>query len=313
MFKRSMLLAAIILTGVAGCSDQPQPVVENPGQAGNEYPPIMSSAVVEEGAALTRVSTGHGYTEGPVADAEGNVYFVDIPFNSIFKISLDGERTRITGRSGSANGLAIDKNGVLVAALNGDRSVVSIDAEGNYTTLFDRYDGKRLNNPNDLWVDNKNGIYFTDPTYYLRDSIEQDGKHVYYISPDRTTITRVVDDMREPNGIAGTPDNKYLYIADAGGGAINRFTINSDATLSNKEVLIDRGTDGMTLDSEGNIYLSGRGISVYTSEGELIEVIPVPERTTNFGFGGADRKTLFIAARTSVFTLRMKVEGIPGL
>ena len=176
--------------------------------------------------------------------------------------------------------------------------------------IADNYQGKRFNNPNDLWIDAKGGIYFTDPAYYLRLTIEQDGEYVYYIPPDRLSVQRVIDDTIRPNGIVGIPDNKLLYVADPGQRTVFRYTINEEGILSNKTEYVKSGTDGMTIDSEGNIYLTGRGISVYNPNGTLIETISVPEGTSNLCFGGSDKKTLFITARTSVYSLRMKVSGI---
>jgi gluconolactonase len=276
--------------------------------------PFASSPVVESGAVMERITTGHGFTEGPVYDDRtGFFYFVDIPLNSLVRIAPDGSRRTITRRSGSANGLAIDRNGTLIGCLNGDRCVVAIDTAGTYSILADRYEGKRLNNPNDCWVDNRNGIYFTDPAYYLHMTREQDGEHVYYLSPDRTTVVRVAGDLVTPNGLVGTPDNRFLYIADPGGRSIYRYRINADATLSEKTTFAESGSDGMTMDSEGNVYLTSGGIRVYNPAGELIETIPVPESPSNVAFGGPDRKTLYITARTSVYTIRMRVRGIPGL
>ena len=303
------LLIVIMLTVISGCTTERQPAVEEQNSEDTSIP-FVDSPVVEEGAIIKQISTGHAFTEGPVVDASGTLYFVDIPFNTISRISPDGKRSAFVRGSGCANGLAIDREGVLHACLNGDRCVVSIDSEGNYTVIADNYRGKRLNNPNDLWIDAKGGIYFTDPAYYLRETIEQDGEHVYYIPPDRSTTIRVADDLMRPNGIIGTPDNKLLYIADERGRTIFRYTINEDGTLSDKTEFVKSGSDGMTIDSEGNIYITGRGIAVYNPSGTRIETIPVPEGPANLCFGGSDKKTLFITARTSVYSLRMKVSGL---
>jgi len=297
-----MILSAVLVSfTVFLCST----VVAQPDKETNRS--YTGSPVVEDGAVLKQVTTGHGYTEGPVSDSVGNLYFVDIPFNSIYKISPEGRTSSFVRGDGCANGLAIGPDGVLYACLNGDRCVVAVDSRGNYTVVADTYQGKRLNNPNDLWIDAKGGIYFTDPAYYLRLTIEQEGKYVYYITPDRKSLIRVIDDSVMPNGIIGTVDNKTLYVADAG--QILRYTINEDGMLSNKSVYVRSGADGMTIDSEGNVYLTGRGITVYNPEGKLIETINVPEGPSNCGFGGPDKKTLFITARTSVYSLRMKASG----
>ncbi|MFC1539539.1 SMP-30/gluconolactonase/LRE family protein [Candidatus Latescibacterota bacterium] len=309
MVNKTLLFVLIIITVITGCTGERQPAVEQ--QSGEDTSiPFVDSPVVEDGAIIQQISTGHAFTEGPVVDDSGNLYFVDIPFNTINKIDPDGVRSSFVRGSGCANGLAIDSNGVLHACLNVDRCVVSIDSEGNYTVLADNYQGKKFNNPNDLWIDAKGGIYFTDPAYYLRLTKELDGEYVYYITPDRLSVMRVIDDTVQPNGIIGTPDNKLLYVADPGQRTIFRYTINEDGTLSNKTEYVKSGSDGMTIDSEGNIYLTGRGISVYNPNGTRIETISVPEGPSNLCFGGSDKKTLFITARTSVYSLRMKVSGL---
>ena len=308
MINKILLFIIIILTAIFGCSVERQPAVEE--QSGEDtIVPFIDSPVVEKGEIIQQISTGYGFTEGPVVDASGTLYFVDVPLNSIYKITPDGKSSLFLRESGCANGLAIGYDGVLYACLNGDRSVVSVDSDGNYTLIANSYQGKRLNNPNDLWIDAKGGIYFTDPAYYIRDTIEQDGEQVYYITPDRSTIMRVTDDLIRPNGIIGTQDNTLLYVADPGGKTIYRYTINDDGTLSNKEVFVNEGSDGMTIDGEGNIYLTFRSVIVYDPNGTRIETIHVPESPTNVCFGGSDKKTLFITARTSVYSLRMKVSG----
>ncbi|MFC1489657.1 SMP-30/gluconolactonase/LRE family protein [Candidatus Latescibacterota bacterium] len=298
-----LMIALITGSGVVAQRMMRQQSVEDTGKT------YVDSPVVEDGAVIKLISSGHGYTEGPVVDNAGNLYFVDIPFNSITKIDPNGVRSGFVRGSGCANGLAIGPDGLLYACLNGDRSVVSIDSEGNYTVLADNYEGKRFNNPNDLWIDAKGGIYFTDPAYYIRMTKELDGQYVYYITPDRSTVRRVIDDSINPNGIIGSMDNKFLYVADNGQRGILRYTINEDGSLSNKTISINSGSDGMAIDSKGNIYLTGRGITVYDPDGKMIENIPVPEGAHNMCFGGTDNKTLYITARTSVYSIQMKVSG----
>ena len=302
---KTLMFLLVMILAAAGCAGERQPAVEQQ----NTEDSYADSPVVLDGAVMSQISTGHAFTEGPVFDDSGNLYFVDIPFNTINKIDPDGERSSFVRGSGCANGLAIGPDGVLHACLNVDRSVVSIDSEGNYTVLADNYRGKRFNNPNDLWIDAKGGIYFTDPAYYIRLTKELDGEYVYYIPPDRGPVQCVVDDTVRPNGIIGTPDNKLLYVADPGQRTVFRYTIDGDGILSNKTEYVKSGTDGMTIDGEGNIYLTGRGITVYDPDGEKIETIDVPEGTSNVCFGGTDNKTLYITARTSVYSIRMKVSG----
>ena len=265
--------------------------------------------VIAGGANVEKLAGGFAFTEGPAADAQGNVYFSDIPNNRIHKWSLDGELSTFRQNSGGANGLHFDKDGNLLACEGGGRRLVSLDPKGNVTVLADEYNGKKFNSLNDLWIDPKGGIYFTDPRYGNRDGMEMDGEHVYYLSPDRKKLKRVIDDMVRPNGLIGTPDGKKLYVTDHGGGKTFSYNINEDGTLSDKKLFAPEGSDGMTIDNEGNIYLTTSVVAVYNKNGDKIEEIKVPERPANATFGGKDNQTLFITARTSFYSVKMQVKG----
>ena len=267
-------------------------------------------SVIAPGAKVEKLAGGFKFTEGPASDAEGNVFFSDIPNNRIHKWSLDGKLSTFRENSGGSNGLYVDKKGNVLACEGEGRRLVSIDLKGNVTVLADKYQDKRFNSQNDLWIDPKGGIYFTDPRYGRRDDLEQDGEHVYYLSPDRKKIIRVVNDMVRPNGIIGTADGKLLYVADHGGNKTFVYTINKDGTLSNKKLFAPEGSDGMTIDNEGNIYLTTKVVAVYNSKGQKIESIEVPEGPANVCFGGKDTKTLFITAQTSLYSVRMRVKGV---
>jgi len=278
-------------------------------------------SVVAPGAKVQKLAGDFRFTEGPATDAVGNVFFSDIPNNRIHKLSLDGRLSVFRENSGGANGLYFDSRGNLLACEGGGRRLVSISPQGQVTALADSYEGKRFNSLNDLWIDPKGGVYFTDPRYGNRDGMEQDGEHVYYLSPDRMKLIRVIDDMVRPNGLIGTPDGKLLYVTDNGDGKTFAYTVNEDGTLSNKKLFAPEGSDGMTIDNEGNVYLTTAGVAVYSADGRKIELISVPERPANVCFGGSNRKTLFITARTSLYSVRMRVAGagrqqattVPGL
>ncbi len=265
--------------------------------------------VVAPGAKVEKLAGGFRFTEGPAADVKGNIFFSDIPNNRIHKWSLDGTLSTFRENSGGSNGLYFDKNGNLLACEGGGRRLVSINPQGKVTVLADKYQNKRFNSLNDLWLDPKGGIYFTDPRYGNRDNMEQDGEYVYYLSPDRRMLIRVIDDMVRPNGLIGTPDGKLLYVADHGGNKTFVYKINNDGTLSNKKLFAPEGSDGMTIDNEGNIYLTTRVVAVYNKNGEKIETINVPEGPANVCFGGSDKRTLFITARTSLYSVRMRVKA----
>ncbi len=270
---------------------------------------VIGASVVADGAKVEKLAGGFAFTEGPAADAQGNIYFSDIPNNRILIWSLDGKLSTFRENSGGANGLYFDKDGNLLACEGGGRRLVSINPKGNVTVLADKYQGKKFNSLNDLWIDPKGSIYFTDPRYGNRDGMEQDGEHVYYLSSDHKKLTRVINDMVRPNGLIGTPDGKTLYVTDNGGGKTFVYSINSDGTLSGKKLFALEGSDGMTIDSEGNIYLTTAGVAVYDKQGNKIETIDVPERPSNVTFGGSDNQTLFITARTSLYSVKMKVKG----
>jgi gluconolactonase len=286
--KQYGLMVLVFVAVVAGCRTE-------------------KASVVAEGAKVKKLAGGFKFTEGPAADAEGNIFFTDIPNNRIHKWSVDGKLSTFLEDSGAANGLFFDKDGNLLACEGGRGRLVSIDPKGNITVLADKYNNKKFNSLNDLWVDPKGGVYFTDPRYGSRNNMEQGGEHVYYLSPDHKRIVRVVDDMVRPNGVIGTTDGKRLYVADHGGGMTFVYTINKDGTLSNKKLFSLEGSDGMTIDNEGNVYLTADVVAVYNKKGERIETIEVPEQPANVCFGGKDKRTLFITARTSLYSVRMRV------
>jgi gluconolactonase len=267
-------------------------------------------SVVAPGASVEKLAGGFTFTEGPAADAEGNVFFTDIPNERIHKWSLDGKLTTFRENSGRANGLFFDRGGNLLACEGGGRRLVSINRKGEVTVLADKYKGKRFNSLNDLWIDPKGGVYFTDPRYGGRENMEQGGEHVYYLSADRKTVVRVIDDMVKPNGLIGTPDGKLLYVTDPGDRKTFVYTISGDGTLSDKKLFAPEGSDGMTIDNEGNVYLTTTAVSVYNKQGRKVQMIDVPERPSNVTFGGKDRMTLFITARKSLYSVRMRVRGV---
>ena len=271
--------------------------------------------IIAAGAKVEKLAGGFKFTEGPAVDAEGNVFFTDQPNNRIHKWSVDGKLSVFHEEPGRANGLYFDKKGNLLACADLDNELWSIDMKGKVTVLVKGYKGKKLNGPNDLWEDLKGGIYFTDPfykrPYWNRGPIEQGGQHVYYLYPDRKTLIRVTEDLVTPNGIIGTPDGRRLYVADLGARKTYVYDINADGTLSGKKLFCSMGSDGMTIDNEGNIYLTGRGVTVFNSAGEKIEQINIDAGwTANVCFGGRDGHTLFITAQESLFAIRMRVKGV---
>jgi len=271
--------------------------------------PALASELVAPGAKVELLAGGFTFTEGPACDAEGNVYFTDIPNERIHKWSVDGKLTTFRENSGKANGLYFDREGNLLACEGGNRRLTSISPGGKVTVLADSFQGKKLNSPNDLWVDPKGGVYFSDPRYGQEEGLEQDGFHVYYLPPNRTELVRVIGDLVKPNGVLGAADGKTLYVADAGGGKTYAYRIQPDGSLADRMLIAPVGADGMTLDERGNLYLARNVVHVYSPEGKAITTIEVPEPPANVCFGGKDRKTLFITARKGLYAVRMNVRG----
>lgn len=262
------------------------------------------AGVVAPGAALVKVDGDFQFAEGPTADAQGAVYFSDVRASRTYKWSPGGRLALFREDTGSSNGLALDKAGNLLAC-EGDRGrVVSIDPQGKVSVVADQYHGKRFNQPNDLWIDPKGGVYISDPIYGRAEKW-QDGEHVYYVSSDRRSVIRVIADMVRPNGLAGTADGKTLYVTDHGAGQTWVYDIAPDGTLSHKRLFASVGADGMKVDMLGNVYMAQNGILVYDPTGRHLQTIAVPEQPTNLCFAGQDGRTLFITARTAVYTIAL--------
>jgi gluconolactonase len=241
------------------------------------------------------------------------LFFTDLQNDRILEWSTEGKLATFLQPCGRANGLCFDAHGNLWACADNKNELWRLDSAGKATVVVKGYQGKLLNGPNDVWVRPGGGVYFTDP-YYKRDYWDRGPKEidecVYYLKPDQQTLVRVIDDLKQPNGIIGTPDGKTLYVADIGAGKTYRYSIEHDGALSGKTLFCQLGSDGMTIDSEGNVYLTGKGVTVFDPSGKQIEHIQVAEPwTANVCFGGKDRKTLFITASKSLYGLRMQVSG----
>jgi gluconolactonase len=273
------------------------------------------SDIIAPNAEVERLTDGLEFAEGPAADSEGNVFFTDQPNNRILIWGIDGLLSTFMQPSGRSNGLSFDRDGNLWACADEKNELWRIDPSGKPTVVVSSYNGKRLNGPNDVWIHPDGGLYFTDPfyrrNYWNHQKSEQDVQGVYYLGPDLKQLVRVVDDLRQPNGIIGTPDGKVLYIADIAGQKTYKYTIQPDGSLTHKAIFCSLGSDGMTIDNRGNVYLTGKGVTVFDPAGRQIEHIPVGAPwTANVCFGGEDRQTLFITAMQNLFGLRMRVKGV---
>ena len=266
-------------------------------------------------ATLQRLADGFAFTEGPACDAKGNVFFTDQPNDRILEWSADGKLSTFLHPAGRANGLCFDAKGNLWACADEKNALWRITPQGKATVVLATYGGKLLNGPNDVWVRPDGGLYLTDPfykrDYWKRGPMEQDTQGVYYLPPGGTALTRVAGDLQQPNGIIGTPGGKTLYVADIGAGKTYAYDVGRDGALSGKRLFCELGSDGMTIDSEGDVYLTGQGVTVFDKTGAQILKIPVAEGWTgNVCFGGRDKHTLFITASKGLYALRMRVKGV---
>jgi gluconolactonase len=274
--------------------------------------------LIAKGAVIEKLADGFGFTEGPAVAPNGDIYFTDQPNDKILKWDVASKELSVfCDKTGRANGLYFDNKGNLLSCSDMDNEIWEFNTNsGRHKVILTNFEGKKLNGPNDLWVHPNGGIYFTDPLYvrdyWTRDpEIQQDGQHVYYISPDHKKIIRVDTDLEKPNGIIGNPDGKLLYVADIKAGKTYVYKIQSDGTLSDKKLFVPMGSDGMTMDESGNIYITGNGVTVFNPSGEKILHIPVDAKwTANICFGGKDMKTLFITASEYLYSLKMNVAGV---
>jgi gluconolactonase len=270
---------------------------------------------VAEGARPERLPGDYGFTEGPCADASGVVYFTDQPNDAIYRIGLDGKVELFLKAAGRSNGMTFARDGSLISCADLKNELWSIDvASGKHRVIAALPGGKPFNGPNDAYAMDDGGIYLTDP-FYKRDwwdhsAMPQDKQAVYYLAPGGGAPVRVATDLSKPNGIAGTPDGKTLYVADIGADKTWRYRIMPDRSLSEKTFFCGMGSDGMTVDSSGNLYLTGKGVTIFDPEGKKIGSIPIAENwTANVCFGGSERNWLYITASKSVYRLRMKTKS----
>ena len=270
--------------------------------------------IIQSGTELEKLAGGFEFTEGPSSDAKGNVYFTDQPNDRIMIWSISNELSTFLQPSGRSNGLSFDREGNLWSCADEKNEIWKISPDKSVSVVLGKYRENLLNGPNDLWIARNGGVYFTDPfyrrTWWNHKDMPQDIQGVYYLAPGQKDAVRVADDLRQPNGIVGTKDGKTLYVADIGGRKTWSFSINKDGSLSNKTLFCEMGSDGMTIDVKGNLYLTGKGVTIFDKTGKQLGNIAVPESwTANVCFGGPDMKSLFITASSGLYRLRMKVKG----
>lgn len=289
----AVLLALVLSAGLASASEK---------------------GVLEPGATVEKLAGDFAFTEGPTCDAKGHLFFTDQPIDRILKWSADGTLSTFLQPSGRSNGMHFAADGRLVACADERNVLWAIAPDGTHAVLWEGHAGKPLNGPNDVWVHPGGGMYFTDPFYkrpwWSHDAMPQDGQHVYYLAPGAASLVRVADDLTQPNGIIGSPDGRTLWVADIGAKKTWRYEIQKDGRLAGKTLVCEFGSDGMTLDDEGHLYLTGDGVRVFDREGRQVEHILVPEPwTANVSFCGEDRRTLFITASKGLYSVRTRTKG----
>lgn len=277
-------------------------------------PAMFAESVIAPGAKLEKLAGDFAFTEGPTCDTAGNLFFVDQPNNRIMEWSQEGKLSTFMQPSGHANGMMFDAKGNLIACADERNELWSITPDKKVTVLIRDYHGKYLNGPNDVWVAPGGAMYITDPfyrrTWWDHDKMALTNQEVFYLSADGKNLVQVTDDLRKPNGITGTPDGKTLFVSDIGAGQTWRYDIQPDGLLTNKTLFCKMGSDGMTIDADGNIYITGRGVTVFDKTGQRVAHIDVPEAwTANVSFGGKDNQTLFITASKSLYSIQLRVKG----
>jgi gluconolactonase len=272
--------------------------------------------VLAAGATLQRLAGEYRFTEGPTADDAGNVYFTDQPNDRILRWNAaDGTVEDWLKPAGRANGLFLTAGGELLAAADQHNQLWSIDSHRTVTVLLKEHGGKLLNGPNDIWVSSKGDIYFTDPLYprdyWTRDpDMQQSGQHVYRLAAGAVEASPVLTDLQQPNGIIGSLDGQTLYVSDIGAGRTYAYELGADGVPRNKRLFCELGSDGMTTDDQGNVYLTGKGVTVFDKAGKQIEHIDVPQDwTANVTFGGSRHNLLFITASKAIYGIATRVRG----
>ena len=331
---KAWLLALILpVLLLSGCPQEPTKTSSTPGDLLKLDPAL--DAIVPESAQLEKLADGFAFSEGPIWVHEGYLLFSDIPANTIFKWTSEEGVTLFRKPSGydgtdwpegaevGSNGLTLDSEGRLTLAEHGNRRVTRLEEDGSVTVLADKYEGKRLNSPNDLVYRSDGALYFTDPPYGLVGQNEDPAKElefngVYRVAGDRLEL--LDRDLSHPNGIALSPDEKYLYVANSD--PIRkiwmRYEVQPDGTVQNRTVFYDATStteeglpDGLKVDKNGNVYATGPGgVWIFTPDGKHLGTLITPEPPANCHWGDADGKTLYITTGPALYRIRLNVEGV---
>lgn len=326
----TLTVFALILSGCG----RPSPELQVKGGEIERIDPALD-AIIPSPATIEKLADGFGFTEGPVWSREGYLLFSDLPANAIFKWTPGGTATLFRKPSGydgtdapegahiGSNGLTFDSEGRLVICEGGNGRITRLEPDGSVTVLAANYEGKRLNSPNDIVSSSDGSFYFTDPPYGLVGQDDSPKKEL-----DFNGIFRLADgklqvlykELTRPNGLAFSPDGKYLYASNSDGARKiwMRFEVQPDGTIANGTVFHDAtqetepgAPDGIKVDQEGNLYCTGPGgVWIFTPEGKHLGTIKPPEIPSNCAWGDADGKTLYMTARTGIYRIRLNIEGV---
>jgi len=280
--------------------------------------------LIAPSAKVEKLAGDMKFTEGPVWLPEKQILvFSDIPNSKLMQWSEKGGLS-VFRESEQSNGNILDLQGRLISCQHAGRNLVRTEPGGKITVLAEHFDGKRLNSPNDVAVWSDGTLWFTDPPWGLKGEREVPGHWVYKLYPASGKVEVVLKELAMPNGINFSPDGSRIYIADTGGrkthpdpklreksGGIRCYEVTPEGELGKQLFEIDHGSDGMAVDEKGNLYTTHGKVIVYNADGKKLEEIEVPEGPANVCFGGDDNKTLFITARTSLYSVRLKNAGAP--